>query len=247
MELFLAADTPHLSQAMAVTCRIAHMSYRLGPEGQLLTAPLPPTLRGGLLMLSDEGGAWPKGPEALTEAIRRECLRRHFSGVVLDVGPEMPECFPAALEGALSACGRRLYLPETLAGHTKEGVALVCTALSGGSLRELLAEAVSRWGPGRTALDLQRLQMDFPLPCPTGEGRPLRREDLEALLPGRAVYFSGDLCARYFTHRQEGQVHFTLFDDGDTLRRKIRLGEELGIGTGFFMLPEVEDLLEKLF
>ena len=247
MELFLAADTPHLSQAMAATCRIAHMSYRPGPEGQLLTTPLPPKLRGGLMMLSDGDGPWPKNTEMLLHAIRQECLQRHFSGVVLGVGPDTPGAFAASLEKTLSACGRQLYLPQELAGHTQNGIVLVCTALSGGSLRELLAEAVQRWGAGRVALDLQRLRMDFPLPCPSGEGQPLSRNRLEALLPGRAVYFSSDLCARYFTHRQEGQVHFALFDDADTLRRKIHLGEEMGIGTGFFMLPEVDDLLENLF
>ena len=103
MELFLAADTPHHSQAMAATSRIAHRSYRPGPEGQLLTTPLPPKLRGGLMMLSDGDGPWPKNTEMLLHAIRQECLQRHFSGVVLDVGPDMPGAFAASLEKTLSA------------------------------------------------------------------------------------------------------------------------------------------------
>ena len=54
MDLYLATDSGRLQQAMACTAQLAHMSYRIGPEGTLLASPLPDSLRGGLLMLSDE-------------------------------------------------------------------------------------------------------------------------------------------------------------------------------------------------
>ena len=41
--------------------------------------------------------------------------------------------------------------------------------------------------------------------------------------------------------------HFVLFDDAETLRRKIRLGRSLGCAAAFLMFPEVEDLLPSLF
>ena len=50
MELYLATDSGRLQQAMACTAQLAHMSYRIGPDGTLLASPLPDTLRGGLLM-----------------------------------------------------------------------------------------------------------------------------------------------------------------------------------------------------
>ena len=65
MELYLATDSGRLQQAMACTAQLAHMSYRIGPDGTLLASPLPDTLRGGLLMLSDEGGTYPDAPEGL--------------------------------------------------------------------------------------------------------------------------------------------------------------------------------------
>ena len=64
MELYLAADSGRLQQAMACTTQLAHMSYRIGPGGTLLASPLPDTLRGGLLMLSDEGGTYPDAQPA---------------------------------------------------------------------------------------------------------------------------------------------------------------------------------------
>ena len=120
--------------------------------------------------------------------------------------------------------------------------------LSGGSLRERLGECMRRFGQGRVSLDLQRLRMSFPLPCPTGEGEPLDRQSFEKMLEQKrqSVFYSNDLCAKYFTFTDNGNSRFVLFDDADTMRRKLRLGQELGIGTGFLMYPETEDLLPEL-
>ena len=40
MELYLATDSGRLQQAMACTAQLAHMSYRIGPDGTLLASPL---------------------------------------------------------------------------------------------------------------------------------------------------------------------------------------------------------------
>ena len=90
--------------------------------------------------------------------------------------------------------------------------------------------------------------MSFPLPCPTGDGTPLTGEELDALMGRRqpVVFYSNDLCAKYFTATENGESRFVLFDDAGSLQRKIQLGRELGIGTGFLMYPEVQDLLPGL-
>ena len=104
------------------------------------------------------------------------------------------------------------------------------------------------FGQRRVALDLQRLRMSFSLPCPSGEGEPLDSRKFEEMLEKKrqSVFYSNDLCAKYFTFTDAGNSRFVLFDDADTLRRKLRLGQDLGIGAGFFMYPEVEDLLPEL-
>lgn len=112
---------------------------------------------------------------------------------------------------------------------------LVGTAVSGGSLRQLLAEAAARYGTRRLVVGLERVAMDFPLPCPTGEGIPLTGTELSALRrrSGAPVFFSEALCAKYFTCPIGARTHFILFDDDDTLRRKEALARSLGIGTVF--------------
>ena len=245
MELYLATDGQRLEKALESTAQLAHMSYRLGPEGTLLSSPLPPSLRGGLLMLSDEEGRYPDAPEPLCRALLRECLHRRYAGVIVDGAP--PESFCRYLDEVLTRQGRRLFLPESAADFAPHALAVVCTALTSGSLDERLTRAADKWGPDRLALDLQRMMADFPLSAPGG-GTPLTISRLHELANGRATYFSRPLCARYFTYRAEdGATRFVLFDDVQTLKSKVETAEKLGIGFSFFMLPEVEDLVQVLF
>ena len=74
-----------------------------------------------------------------------------------------------------------------------------------------------------------------------GRERPLTEEELEQLKQRLApsIFFSGDLCARYFTYMsRDNGAHFVLFDDGDTLRHKVEVARELGIRT--FLAPWAE-------
>lgn len=247
MQLYLATAPQQLTRAMEHTAHIAHMAYRIGSDGQLRVQTLPPGIQGGLMMLGDTEESALAQPELLTRQILQVCLRRNFAGVVLDLqgnDPRVPS-FIRQLEPQLRRQERRLYVPESWAG-TGQPLVLVGTAISGGTLEQRLTEAAARYGAGRIALDLQRLAMDFLLPAPQGEGTPLSLSRLRQLMAGRPIYFSGELGARYFTYTRNGQTHFVLFDDAATLIRKIQLAEELGIGQGFVMLPEAEDLLSQL-
>lgn len=249
MPLYLAASPERLETARAATLRLAHVAYRLGAGSRLLAAPLPAALRGGLMLLSDWDCPPVEEPGRLAGQIVQVCHQRRYAGVVLDW--EEP---PAAdrwallreLGPLLQRCGRRLLVPEHYAGP--ESVVLLCTAISGGTLRQRLEQAVAQYGPEHLALDLQRLVMDFPLPSPSGQGRPLSLTELSQLRRGQNVFYSDGLCARYFTRSgPDGTTHMVLFDDAQTLRRKLALGRSLGIRDALVMLPEVEDLLRELF
>ena len=144
---------------------------------------------------------------------------------------------------------RPVYVPESYAAASGT-VSLVCTAVSGGSfLQYLQGAAAERAGAGKLALDVQRLRMDFTLPARSGEGRPLSPSEFQALLDQESpsVFFSQDLCARYFTYTREGETHFVLFDDADTLQQKLQTGTRMGFSAAFLMYPEVRDLLPRLF
>lgn len=252
MQIYLAVTPDKLRQALGYTDRVAHMAYRVGPEGRLTRQNLLARTQGGLMLLGDRDCGPIRDPQALCRDIWRECGNRSYGGVAADFElPPAPDraAFLEQLCRVLNRNGRQLYVPESYGASLPQANVLVCTALSGGTLRQRLEEAGQRFGTRRLALDLQRLRMSFPLPCPSGEGDWLSGEELEKLLRQRqpALFYSRDLCAKYFTYHGEEGSRFVLFDDADTLRRKIQMGRELGAGTGFLMYPEVADLLPSLF
>lgn len=253
MQIYLAV-TPEASREALTHCRnLAHVAYRIGPGSALLRQSLLLQTKGGLLSVSDREAPFIDSPESLRDAVLRECGRRAYSGVLLDF-EEAPrrdrKAFAAALAPALSASRRTLYLPERYAEAVPGGIVLVCTAVSGGSFSQYLQDAAAQaGGAGHLALDVQRLRMDFRLPARSGEGEPLTGEALAALMEREspAVFFSQDLCARYFTYSRNAEAHFVLFDDAETLNRKLRLGAGMGFSAAFLMWPEVRDIAERLF
>ena len=248
MQLYLAAAPSEVRDAARFTRSLVHVAYRIGPSSSLLRRDLLLDTRGGLLSISDRDAAPIASPEQLSAAVLRECGRRGYGGAVLDfeepITPDRRD-FAQVLCRQLSNSRRTLFVPE--ACPVPGAVILIDTAVSGGSFSEYLSEARSKYG--RVALDLQRLSMDFLLPARTGVGTPLTRSQFQALYREQApsVFFSPELCARYFTFSRGRETHFVLFDDGDTLLRKIRIGASMGIGAGFLMYPETADLLGKLF
>lgn len=243
MQLYLAAAPCYLPEARRWGLPIAYAAYRIDSGGRLAALALPPEVRGGLLLVTGTDCAAPPQPEALARDILRQCLQRDYSGVVLE--PVLPRPTVAALSALCRRYGRTLHLPER-SGTDADACVVVSTALSGGTLRRRLEEVCRRFGPRRIALDLACVRADFSLPAPYGDGTALTARQLAALREQRPVFFSPELCARYFTYEQEGMTHLVLFDDADTLRRKISLGTELGIAAGMLSLPEAAEALPGL-
>ena len=209
------------------------MAYAVGQGGCLTRCDATAFPRGGLMGLSDRcTGAIPR-IDTLCRTIVAECVKRGFQGVLADfeTNPYSDRLsFLSRLSARLSARGMALYCPLSLPA---EGA---------------MEETACRYGAERLALDLERVMMDFPLPCPSGCGTPLTREELLALREKHpsSVYFSRELMAKYFTYSAGSGTHFVLFDDAETLRQKVKLAQNLGIQTAFLMFPEVVDLLPEL-
>ena len=250
MQIYLAVTPAEAQEAARFRCSLAHVAYCIGPDSTLLRQNLLLQTRGGLLSVTDRDAPFIASPEQLAAAALRECGRRGYGGVLLDFEqPPAPDRLAFAQALAKRLAPRPLYVPEGYAS-VPGAVSLVCTALSGGSFVQYLQEtAAARGGPGTLALDVQRLRMDFPLPARSGEGSPLSQQEFQALLDREspAVFFSQDLCARYFTYTREGETHFVLFDDAETLQQKLRAGSAMGFSAAFLMYPEVRDLLPRLF
>lgn len=244
MQTYLAAAPAHLSAAGRFTKNLAHAAYRIGEGSTLLRQNF--ESRGGLLLVGDREAPEVRDPAALCAAVMRECARRSYTGVVLDFELS-PRPDLRAFAGRLDRETKkwRLFVPQSYGADAPNAVMLLCSAVSGGDFRSYLKEAAAKRGAENLALDVERLRMDFPLPCPSGVGSPLSGAELQKRLTAN-TFFSPELCARYCTYVEKGAVHFLLYDDAETLNRKVRTAAELGFAAAFFMWPEVEDMAEKL-
>lgn len=250
MTVILAAP-PDQQAALRFGVPVAHMGYRIGPGGRLARGNLPSMLRGGLLMLSDCGFTSQLGWENLCREILRECQDRHFEGVVADfetelnpqLGTLLAELFPQLEKQKLS-----FYVSEPYAGFCVGARVLVSTALSGGTLVQRLGEASHKYGAARIALDVQRVSMEFPLPCPGGIGAALPLFSLQKLLAEREppVFFSPELCAYYFLLFEKEEYRLVLYDDACSILQKLHLARQFGIREAFLIFPEVQDIAREI-
>ena len=229
----------------------AHLAYRMGRGPHLFRSGGTTPLKGGLMVLTDRGfdGLGPTPP--FCQEVIRECAARGFSGAVLDLEGRTPplEQMAQRLDGFFAQRGWTLFVPESYGHCAPQARVLIPSALSGGSLALRLEEAGERFGRDRLALSLQRTAEDFFLPSPSGNGQRLSRQELRERLNRLcpAVFFSRELCARYFTYMsRESGAHFVLFDDCDTLRRKLEVARQAGISTFLIPWSEVEDCAESL-
>jgi hypothetical protein len=254
MRLYLSAAPEHMEAAGRFGLRPAYLAFRAGAGGRLLIRRGGGDFRGGLLVITDASfpplSEWERAD--LSRELCGECSARGADGVLADFEAAPRGDSSALLRSicsGLSGDGRRLYVPESFGGDVEGAHVAVCTAVSGGTLKYRLCEALRRFGQKRTAVDIARSSMDFTLPSPSGVGRSASEDELAALTARLRprVFYSPELCAKYFTYSDRGRTHLFLFDDAETIREKIRFAESLGICDGFLQYGETRSLLPRLF
>lgn len=245
MEEMLVITPPNRLSGLRQGFTPAHPVYRTGQGGRLLRMGQV-NVRGGAMVLDTRGfdGRW--DAQSLCRQIVHECGMRNFCGVICVGTPSAPQQLVGALDEMLVRRGIALYVPEPWGQHTRRARVLIGSALSGGSLTCRLEEAIAKFGGAeRMALWVERSAEDFFLPARSGCGKPLTGRELAGLMERLkpSVFFSDELCARYFTYMTaEDGVHFVLFDDGATIRKKLQVARRLGICRAVARFEQVEDL-----
>jgi len=250
-DLILTATPQDTRAAQALSRRVAHLAYGVGPGLTLRHGLIGSAMRGGFMVLSDDGYDLSPGDiSALCRDVLRECGARGFEGVVADferarapsLEPFVERCAPA-----LKDMGLKLFVTPRYAELSRDSRVVVSTALVSGSLKERLREARERYGP-RIAIEIERIARDITLPDADGQGRRLEPDELRALTKGRQVFFSSELCSHYFTYKdgESFATHFVLFDDARSILKKIQLAAELGVSEGFLLYPEAADIWNEI-
>lgn len=251
-KLIITAAPEDSQAAQSFGLTVAYMAYRVGSGPHLFRSSLPVAVRGGLMVIDDREFDGRGEAEPFCREVLMECLDREFDGVVLDFqehpSPVLKKIV-AKLGETLTARDLTLYVTEFYGKESDKARVLIPTAISGGSLTQRLRDAIDRFGAERVALEVERVATDFFLPSPSGQGKSLTREELAALRKERnpSIFFSNELCAHYFTYMNKlNGAHFILFDDGNSIRKKLAVAQNLGIHEAFLVYPEVKDIMKDV-
>ncbi len=241
--VYLALPPEYISEAESLNSPIAYMTYRICPSGHLLRAGSP--VNGSIMYIDDSGTV--SESNTIADEIVRECIARHFSGVVLDLSPGFPKNIAQAIVSACVKNNLQIYVPPHLA-HCQGSIVLISTGISAGSLNAKLVSALRQYGAKRVALAIDYLRTDYTLPAKEGNGQELTNTQLNALITKyrSPSFFSKELCTYYFTYRTVNKAHLVLYDNAISIKRKLSIGKSLGIDIAFMFYPHVKNILSNI-
>ncbi len=250
-QILLAASPEDTRQAQKLGCKMAHMAYSVGPWLRLIRGSIGLSMRGGLMVLSDEKyDETPGDSTALGQEILRECIQRGFEGVVFDFEKPLDKNLEAMLFGLGDAFVRhdlKAYVYPRYAHCLPRAIVILSSALVSGDLRLKIQEAKQKHQGHTFALEMEKLCRDIRLPEASGQGQRISQSELEALTENRTVFFSQELCAHYFTYKDgESNTHFVIYDDARSLLQKMDVALRMGIFEGFLLYPEVVNIWPEL-
>lgn len=239
--VYLAANAQDAVNAEKLGLPCVYLFYRIGENGTLQRAQLPAAARGGMMGIFEAPGLATADPDKLARDIGGESARRGYAGVMLDLTSTVGMLTPLSnLSQSLRKLNIVHYVPVELASAAPGAKLVVSTAVSGGSFSQLLDEACARWGADNICLDITRTRSAFEMPGWSPEGRTLQKDEFSEMLQKHmsSVFFSPELCAKYFTCREGGKAQFIVFDDADTAAYKVDLARRRGLPAVFLLYSE---------
>ena len=195
--LAIAAGEAEVLSALNVTP--VWMCYQAGNGPRLWRGAPPSRIHGGVLMASDVRLSQLGSPALFCRQAVRECRARGASGFWANWSREPTE----DMEGFTSALGAALweqkldfFVQEPYGECCPTAHVLISSALSGGTLRQRLGEAMERFGADRVVLAVERMREDFPLPAPEGQGKRLSHDELDRLMQLQPrLQYASEFCS----------------------------------------------------
>ena len=218
------------------------MCYRIGRDGRLYIAEnAAPT---GGIMAAEFRDPCPKNSmSALCDSLIRECSRRSFSGIYLDIPAEQTGFITeeaAFIAARISKANLRIYIPHHLPIKNAGVKAVIGTAVSGGTYEGYLSSAIKRYGAENLALEADLIMSDFTLPDRSGRGKTLTKDEFRKLYSiwGKNSFFSKELKAYYFNYVSNEKTHFVLYETSQSIKAKLSAANKMGINTAFLYYPD---------
>lgn len=249
--LILAVPPAYIQQALQTQLTLAFMMYKIGRGYHLFCVRDSAPTVGGYMLL-DMRGLTGGGPTStLIDELLRECARKSFQGIILEVGSKLSpsqQALAAKLSTAVIDYKLELYAPEAVAQASQSAIILLPTALSGGTFEDYIGQTIRKYGANRVALALDCVRMDFSLPSVHGVGHALTAIDLTDLMRRHHKYsfFSKDLCTNYFLYPVKSGMHVVLYDDAFSIRKKLTVASALNIDKAILFYPHVAHIMSDI-
>ena len=150
MKLLLTAPPDQCRAALRFGLPVAHVAYRVGGGPHLFRASIPVSVRGGLMVIDNTGfdGRGEAGP--FCQEVLRECMARGYDGILCDFEGHPLQVLAQAVRTLGELTKKRgwpLYVTEAYAPFSDSAIALIPSALSGGSLQQRREKGVHPRSP----------------------------------------------------------------------------------------------------
>ncbi len=237
----LASEAINYGPVSIMACEVTRglKLTRLGPL---------PALRGERLVEIACHGLTGFGPqEALVENILRFCLIYGFSGVVLDLPRPTPALLSLSelMADRLAPRGLTLYLPEGYGGVPGKRGLLINAQSYSSPFSDRLRLLAGKYGPEKIALRLDTRPADFLLPARRSLPSRLPSPVPGGVAPDR-VFYSQCFEANYTSFRDRDRVRLVMWDDANSVRRKLEIAGNIGIHTAFLDFAENRAIIRSL-
>lgn len=234
-------------KASSYCFQLLQLCIGVGKGMSLRRLYLPAKTSNDILGLSDIGIS--EGNISIcVDSIVYEVRKYGFKAVFADfehLESEVVSEFLSKLDDRLNKEKIKFFVPICNEFSVKYAVLVTQSALSGGNLEEYISSLLEKY-PNRIAVSIRPICTDFALPSKDSEGTPISDEErMERIKKyDSGVFFSSDLCAKYFTYMDENENgHFVIFDDDSTISAKIQRLNALDIDKIFALYPHVQNLL----
>ena len=245
IKIFLFASPHEASDVFKITRNCTFFSYFIDKEGLFRRKNTPFGNTSRLMYVSDYGTASCADADfqKLAADIARECRIRRFSWVFFDFETPQSALLLSYASQFIRSPGFTIFVPRMFAGNTSGAKTVISSSISGGSFSQMLRDAVSAYGCENICLDVSLTRKDFTMPSYMPEGRDISDRELCEITEKHSpsVFFSKDLCSKYFTYSENGEHHFVLFDDADTARAKLDIAEQMGIPYAFLLYSDFKE------
>lgn len=228
-QIILVPPSDQCRKADAEGLPLLRMGLGIHSNGTLVRALAQEYNKGDLLCVSDFGVSVP-----IPNAVARQLLQetQTFAGIVADFERFEPllDDFLKQLDAICAQAQIPLFVPHRRIASAPHAWTLAPSAASGGCLREELERGMEA-RHGRLAVSFRRTCRRFRLPSADPNGEELTISQLSALHQQKnaQIFFSQELCVNYFTYMEGNIGYFVLFDDKNTLQKRLHLLQRLEI------------------